>query len=373
MEKNFLIILKKNKIIHKHQYGFQPNKSTIHPMVHLLNEIGTAKNNKKISLGIFMDISRAFDCISTPILLKKLEKIGIKNRELEWFKNYLTGRRQCTLINDIKSGFLETKRGVPQGGGLSPILFLIYINDLPLVTDMLTLLFADDSNFIIHGNSLDEIVPKVNLEMKKICDWFRKNELNIHPEKTKFMIFNKKENSINWDDIIINLNFNNGGENDQNLIKKLGYINSESNIPAVKFLGIYIDNKLNFEYHIKYIQKKISSSLFVINRVKNLLNERSLKTLYTSLIQSHLEYAVIIWSTCNLSSLQPLIIMQKKAIRIISNAPFNAHTEKLFKKHNILPINELAIYSKIMFMYDYLTNRLPNSFEGMWKKIMKFF
>ena len=188
---------------------------------------------------------------------------------------------------------------------------------------MLTLLFADDSNFIIHGNSLDEIVPKVNLEMKKICDWFRKNELNIHPEKTKFMIFNKKENSINWDDIIINLNFNNGGENDQNLIKKLGYINSESNIPAVKFLGIYIDNKLNFEYHIKYIQKKISNSLFVINRVKKLLNERSLKTLYTSLIQSHLEYGVIIWSTCNSTSLQPLIIMQKKAIRIISNAPYN--------------------------------------------------
>ena len=271
--KQLLDYLETNKIIHKHQYGFQPNKSTTHPMVHLLNEIGTAKNNKKISLGIFMDISRAFDCISTPILLKKLEKIGIKNRELEWFKNYLTGRRQCTLINEIKSGFLETKRGVPQGGVLSPILFLIYINDLPLVTDMLTLLFADDSNFIIHGNSLEEIVPKVNLEMKKICDWFRKNELNIHPEKTKFMIFNKKENSINWDDIIINLNFNNGGENDQNLIKKLGYINSESNIPAVKFLGIYIDNKLNFEYHIKYIQKKISNSLFVINRVKKLLNE----------------------------------------------------------------------------------------------------
>ena len=136
------------------------------------------------------------------------------------------------------------------------------------------------------------------------------------------------------DDIIINLNFNNGGENDQNLIKKLGYINSESNIPAVKFLGIYIDNKLNFEYHIKYIQKKISNSLFVINRVKKLLNERSLKTLYTSLIQSHLEYGVIIWSTCNSTSLQPLIRMQKKAIRIISNAPYNSHTEKLFKKHN---------------------------------------
>ena len=108
--KQLLDYLETNKIIHKHQYGFQPNKSTTHPMVHLLNEIGTAKNNKKISLGIFMDISRAFDCISTPILLKKLEKIGIKNKELEWFKNYLTGRRQCTLINEIKSGFLETKR-----------------------------------------------------------------------------------------------------------------------------------------------------------------------------------------------------------------------------------------------------------------------
>ena len=367
--KQLLDFLAANKIIHKHQYGFQPNKSTIHPMVHLLNEIGSAKKDKKVSIGIFMDISRAFDCISTPIMLKKLEKIGIKNRALEWFKNYLSGRRQCTIINDIKSGFLETKRGVPQGGIISPILFLIYINDLPLATEMLTLLFADDSNFLIHGKSLEEIIPKVNLEMKKICDWFRLNELSIHPEKTKFMIFNKKESSIKWEDITINLNFNNEGNNDKNLIKKLGYINSESDVPAVKFLGIYLDSKLNFEYHIKYIQKKISTSLFVINRVKKLLNEKSLKTLYTSLIHSHLEYGIIIWTSCsNVSYLQPLIKIQKKAIRIISNSPFNAHTAKLFKKYKILPLNELAMYNKIIFIYDFLTNKLPDSFQGMWKK-----
>ena len=371
--KQLLEFLEENKIIHKHQYGFQPNKSTIHPMVHLLNEIGSAKKDNKVSIGIFMDISRAFDCISTPIMLKKLEKIGVKNNTLEWFKNYLTGRRQCTIINDIKSGFLETKRGTPQGGVISPILFLIYINDLPLVTEMLTLLFADDSNFIIHGKSLDEIIPKVNLEMKKICDWFRQNELSIHPEKTKFMIFNKKESTINWEDITINLDFNNEGNNDVNLIKKVGYINSESDVPAVKFLGIYLDTKLNFDYHIKYIQKKISTSLFVINRVKKLLNEKSLKTLYTSLIHSHLEYGIIIWTSCNSTSLLPLIKIQKKAMRIISNSPFNAHTEKLFKKHKILPLNELAMYNKILFMYDYITNRLPDSFQGMWKRNNEIF
>ena len=358
--------LELNHIIYKHQYGFQQNKSTVHPMIHLLNEIGRAKKDGKVSVGIFMDISRAFDSLSIPILIKKLEKIGIKNTELDWFKNYLSGRKQCIFLNDIKSSFLETNRGVPQGGVISPILFLIYINDLPNITEMLTLLFADDSNFIYSGNSLDEILPLINADLKKICDWFRLNELSIHPDKSKFMIFNKNESSIDWDNISINLNFNNDGSNDENLIKKLGYINSESTIPAVKFLGVFIDSKLNFEYHIKYIRKKIAFSLFAINRAKKYLNEKALKTLYISLIHSNLTYCLIIWSSCKLSTLNPLIKLQKKAIRIISNANYNAHTEKLFKKHEILPLNELAIYSKILFMYDFINNRLPSSFENMW-------
>ena len=152
----------------------------------------------------------------------------------------------------------------------------------------------------------------MNADLKKICDWFRLNELSIHPDKSKFMIFNKNESSIDWDNISINLNFNNDGSNDENLIKKLGYINSESTIPAVKFLGVFIDSKLNFEYHIKYIRKKIAFSLFAINRAKKYLNEKALKTLYISLIHSNLTYCLIIWSSCKLSTLNPLIKLQKK-------------------------------------------------------------
>ena len=133
---------------------------------------------------------------------------GLSGPCRKWFESYLGNRLQCVEVNGVQSSWRKVTCGVPQGSILGPLLFLIYINDLPLATEMLTLLFADDSNFLIHGKSLEEIIPKVNLEMKKICDWFRLNELSIHPEKTKFMIFNKKESSIKWEDITINLNFN---------------------------------------------------------------------------------------------------------------------------------------------------------------------
>ena len=133
----------------------------------------------------------------------------------------------------------------------------------------MTLLFADDSNFLISGKDLNEIIEILNIELKNICDWFRCNEMSLNPTKTKFMIFNKREDSITWEQIKIKLDFNNENENDTDKIRYLGYINQQSEIPAIKFLGVFIDSQLNFKYHIEYLRKKISRSLFLINRVKH--------------------------------------------------------------------------------------------------------
>lgn len=151
----------------------------------------------------------------------------------------------------------------------------------------MTLLFADDSNFLISGKDLNEIVEILNIELKNICDWFRCNEMSLNPTKTKFMIFNKREDTINWEEIEIKLDFNNENENDINKIRNLGYINQNSDIPAVKFLGVYIDSQLNF---------KISRSMYLINRVKHLLCKKSLETLFHSFINSHLMFCLPAWS-----------------------------------------------------------------------------
>ena len=108
----------------------------------------------------------------------------------------------------------------------------------------------------------------LKLELRKVCDWFRANELSLHPEKTNFMIFTNNEAIIDWENLDIFLNYNNTGANDPSLIKKLSYINSKSKIPAIKFLGVFIDPKLNFKYHMEQIRIKVSNSLYIIRTAK---------------------------------------------------------------------------------------------------------
>ena len=190
--------------------------------------------------------------------------------------------------------------------------------------------------------------------------------MSLNHEKTKIMVFNKKENTIDFNSLNIRLNFNNENEFDPLKIKHLSFINSNSDIPAIKFLGVYIDPGLNFKYHIDYLRRKMSNSLYFINRAKNLLTVDTLKMLYHSLVNSHLLYCLPAWSCGLESTLNPLIRMQKKAIRIVTNKRYNSHTVPIFKEFEILPLKETAIYTKLLFMYDYINGRLPRSFIGTW-------
>lgn len=363
-----LSFLNENELLYKHQYGFQARKSTIHPILQLINEIGRAKNNNLFSIGVFCDITKGFDTVSHEILLKKLRKYGIKDNELKWFQNYLFERKQFVQIQDSKSHTNIITRGVPQGSILGPLLFLIFINDLPNVTDLLTLLFADDTSFLISGNSLTEVIAKLNTELKKVCDWFRANELSLHPDKTKVMIFNKKESTFDMNEININLNFNNAEENDSSLISKINCVNSNSETPAIKFLGVFIDPDLNFKYHINILHQKISKSVFTFKCIKKVLSHKALITLYYAFVHSQLLYCLPAWSSSYQSYLNPLTLLQKKVIRIISGKRYNSHTANLFRNLDILPIHELSIFSKLTIMYDYINNKLPSTFSTLWRR-----
>ena len=135
---------------------------------------------------------------------------------------------------------------------LGPILFLIFFNDLPCSTLLKVLLFADDTTLIASGKNLLELVNFVNHELKKISAWFRANQMVLHPNKTKFTIFHAKPNTIPWDDIHIFIDENEPDSlnQDPSFKKSLSYINHKSDVPAIKFLGVYFDPALNFKYHM---------------------------------------------------------------------------------------------------------------------------
>jgi hypothetical protein len=177
-----------NNLIYKHQYGFQRNKSTEHNLIHETNFIGQALNEGKWCIGIFLDFKKAFDTVQHDILLKKLNKYGVKGTALKWFKSYLSNRAQCVDINGTMSDFCDILMSVLQGSSLGPILFLCFINDIYLCTRLDMFLFADDSNALSKGDNLSELVDFVNSELNKIALWCKANKLVVNSNKTKYMI-----------------------------------------------------------------------------------------------------------------------------------------------------------------------------------------
>jgi hypothetical protein len=266
-------------------------------MTLLLNKISASQNAKKHSIIIFCDLKKAFDTCNHSILIKKLHGLGIRNLELAWFKSYLSNRTQFVTINDTNSLSLPITTGVPQGSILGPLLFLLYINDLPLCTTLLAILFADDTALLASSDNLEELITLINNELIKICTYFRANKLSLHPEKTKFLVISSNQTVLSSN---IELFINNNNTNDlanPNLIHPLLRVTSSDKIPAIKYLGVFFDPSLNFKYHINYINSKLSRALYSLRTVKHTLPTNSLVTLYYSLFHYHPIYAIEIWGT----------------------------------------------------------------------------
>jgi hypothetical protein len=248
---------------------------------------------------------------------------------------------------------------------LGPLLFLIYINDLPLHSNLLSYLFADDTALSNSSSNLDELFTTANTEFHKLCTYFRRNKLSLHPDKTKFLLI-LHNNTPTQPHHKLFINNNNTLETHQCNIIELNRVSPTDEMPAIKYLGVYFDQSLNFKFHISQISKKLSHALYSLRQVKNILPAIALRTLYYSLFHCHLVYAVEIWSNVPLSLLNPLITKQKAAIRIISNKPYNAHTEPLFKALSILPLSDLITYAKLKFFHSYHFQTIPSAFNGTW-------
>ena len=188
------------------------------------------------------------------ILLKKLKFYGVRDSANLWFQNYLNEREQYVSINGISSENGKILCGVPQGSVLGPLLFLIFINDLPNATDFLTLLFADDTTFQVSDVNLEELFVKANCELEKASIWFKANKLTLNVKKTKFMLFSDKN-------LQTQLELRIGG-------RSIEQVGTGCNEKYFKFVGHVLDDKLSWEGHVEHICKQLSSSNFAINSTK---------------------------------------------------------------------------------------------------------
>jgi hypothetical protein len=183
-----------NNLLSLNQYGFRKGRSTTCAILNLITHILKSLEKKEYALAVFLDLSKAFDCVHRPLLLMKLERYGFRGDFLSLMTSYLDERTQFTDVNDNKSSNLSIIHGVPQGSVLGPLLFLLYVNDLNAILPTLyKLLFADDTVVIRTGSDLSLITDEINADLKILSDWMNYNRLAVNVDKTKCMLFTTKK------------------------------------------------------------------------------------------------------------------------------------------------------------------------------------
>ena len=303
--------------------------------------------------GIFIDLRKAFATVNHSILLNKLKHYGIRDTSFNWFNSYLSNRKQYVFLNGETSQLRNITCGVPQGSVLGPLLFLIYINDLPNISKILNFyLFADDTNIYFEAETPEKLERVVNKELKELHIWLIVNILSINIDKTNFVIFHPYNKPLK-----------------HNITLK---IQKKAITPknSVKYLGIMIDSGLTWQIHIDSLSKKISRSIGLLYKIRPFVNKNILKMLYYSLIFSHLSYAIEIWGSAVNIHLNRLLILQKRAVRILSQLNMRVRhdeyllipSDPLFFTMEILKIHDIFKLRIVKFIFNCLIKNIPSNF-----------
>ena len=348
MYKRIIDYFSKEKTLSPEQFGFRKQHSTFMALLEMQVKISESMDKNEFALGIFFDLSKAFDTVNHKILLKKLEHCGIRGLAHQWLSHYLRDRTQCVYFDGHQSSYRTIRCGVPQGSILGPLLFLVYINDLPLIANQSKfILFADDSNVFFSDKSAVSLEKRVNSELEMISVWFKANKLSLNIDKTKFILFRSHRKPAPPYALKIVIDNN-------ELLQE----------SSSKFLGVYVDQHLTWNDHILHISKKLSKNISILSRIRHCLPKHILQHLYYTLFFPYLSYCNISWGSNYPSRLRRLVILQKRAIRITCSLRRLDSTKLAFKENNLLKLADITKFQTGLFMYRYHNKLLPSLFDN---------
>lgn len=335
-------------ILSNYQFGFKKGKSTLHAIYQLASEITKSIDKDEQSLAVFMDLSKAFDSVSHSRLLNKLESIGIRGVPLQLFKSYLENRTQIVQLPYVDSDGcvqyadsteFKIKTGVPQGSVLGPVLFLIYINDVfSNVVDGKMYLYADDATLFSSNSAQDYLEVNTHINLEILNEWFNTNNFKINTSKTKYMQFSR------------NLKL------DPTRLTTIEIDNIEIEEKSdVNFLGIIIDQNLTFESHRKSVCNKLSTGIFILRKLTQMCDIKTLLTAYYGIIYPRMVYGIPVWGQIQNSLMKGIFKLQKYALRTMLKMHKRASCKGIFQKYKILTFPSIYIYETSLFVKNNLT------------------
>lgn len=338
--------LEKNQLLYQRQSGFRSNHSCQTALIRIIDDWITAIDKNEIVGSIFLDLSKAFDYVDHSIIIEKLRMYNLDPSSVAWFSSYLDCRTQQTYISGLYSESSSVTTGVPQGSVLGPILFLIYINDLPLSMEKTeTDIFADDTTLSTSDVSLNRVVESLTHDLLNANKWCDLNRMSINVNKTKVMYISSKhkQNYIH--------------ESNPCILYKTEQIFCSS---EEKLLGITINNTLSWQSHIDNVLKKCNSLLHLLSRIKLFISIPVRKMFYNAYILPHLDYCCIIYGNCTSFLEDKLIKFQKRAARLILDKDYDTPSAELFSELRWMTFSQRVVFQKAIMMFKIMNNQAPS-------------
>lgn len=335
-------------MISTQQFGFRKNKSTCDAVHELTNFIVANLNKHNKVLTIFLDLTKAFDTVPINTLLVKLEGIGVRGTQLDFFQSYLTGRSQMVKIDDFIGDELPNPcYGVPQGSVLSPTLFLIYINDLCnlKIPNTKIVSFADDTAISFFSHSWSELQSTSQIGLNSAFQWLSTHTLTLNSSKTKFITFSIT--SASQPKNTLSLKTHTCGT----------YLHTQCQCPSInavqtiRYLGLTLDRTLSFKVHINLLTSRVRKLIYIFKTLRHVANPFVLRSVYSALCQSIIQYCLTCWGGTSKTTLKPLEVAHRAILKITTFRPIMYPTTKLYQECGVLNVRQLYILNAILLQH----------------------
>ena len=319
--------------LHQMQFGYRAHHSTETANSVLIEKVTSLLDRNPCVGAVFLDLSRAFDTVNTDILLSKLTYFNFSPSAVKWFRSYLTNRKQCVRVDGVSSSYLDNHVGVPQGSILGPLLFSMYINDLPDVCPKLNIqMYADDAVIFIHGKNQEIIASSLTNTLNLVQQWLKDNCLMLNAKKTVCMFFAKQKTSMSRSNVFLE-----GKELEL--------------VTQFKYLGVILDPTLSFKKHTKKVSTTVNFCLQNFKHIRPFLSTDAAKIYLHSMIFSHIEYCFTNWCFANETVLEPVKQLFKKAIKVLDKKPYSYHHCTVLDKYHLLNFDNFKTFKSLCAVY----------------------